>query len=201
MSDAVDTRSIAGGDDHEAAITLGEVDIALAWNVRGNAADAPFVSHVQRVLRLPLPAPMTSTYGEHDALLWLGPRSWLFVAGASATRDDFDAARRAINAAGGALFDVSSSQVAWTIRGAAAGRVLNRSCPLDFHPHAFPPGYCAQSMLGHINALFHRPDASPAFVVMVARSYAADAWRALSDSAASDGCSVAARAPFARLSR
>jgi sarcosine oxidase subunit gamma len=173
----------------EAAVTLGDVDIALAWNVRGDAAQPAFVDATGSVLGLPLPLkPNTSARADGSALLWLGPRSWLYVVMGDAAHDDFDAARRTINAAGGALFDVSSSYVAWTIAGAASARVLNRGCPLDLHPAAFAPGRCAQSVFGHVNALLYRPDERSAFVVMVARSFAADAWTRLSECALTDGC-------------
>jgi sarcosine oxidase subunit gamma len=129
-------------------------------------------------------------------VLWLGARSWLFVGGPGAARADFDVARVALNDADGALFDLSASHAAWTVAGAAALRVLNRSCPLDLHARAFPPGRCAQSLLGHINALFYRPDERAAFIVVVARSLAADAWRALRAAAATDGYRVAPAVPF-----
>ena len=125
----------------EVSVTLGDVDIALAWNVRGDAAQPAFVDATGSVLGLSLPLqPNTSARADGKALLWLGPRSWLYVVMGDAAHDDFDAARKAINASGGALFDVSSSYVAWTIAGEASVRVLNRGCPLDLHPAAFGPG-------------------------------------------------------------
>jgi sarcosine oxidase subunit gamma len=172
----------------EARVTLGDFDLARAWNVRGDPAQAAFVAAAGTVLGLALPLqPTTSACAGGAALLWLGPRSWLHVVTGHAPDDDFDAARKAINAAGGALFDVSSSYVAWTIAGEAAARVLNRGCPLDLHPAAFESGRCAQSVFGHVNALIYRPDERTAFVVMVARSLAADAWARLVECAASDG--------------
>ena len=177
-----------GASDTTAAVMLGEVPLARAWNVRGDPRNEAFVSEASRVLALRLPVDaMTSTRDERETLLWLGPRSWLYVAGDASKHDGFDSARRAINAAGGALFDVSAGYVAWRIDGAAAARVLNRACPLDLHPRAFPPGHCAQSVLGHINALFYRPQEAPSFVVLVARSFAADAWHTLCEAARSDG--------------
>jgi heterotetrameric sarcosine oxidase gamma subunit len=128
-------------------------------------------------------------------LFWTGPRSWLYVTGA-APREDLDAARAALNEAGGALFDLSASYVAWSVAGAAAARVLNRGSPLDLHPRAFPPGRCAQSLFGHVNALFYRPDERAAFLVLVARSLAANAWRDLCAAAATDGYRIAQPAPF-----
>lgn len=183
--------------EDRAAVTLGEVSLACAWNIRGNPAQAAFVAEVPRGLGLALPLePMTSTSGDAGVMLWLGPRSWLFVAGARSPPNAFDATRKALDDRGGALFDVSASYVASSITGAAAARVLNRSCPLDFHPRVFPAGHCAQSVLGHINALFYKPDEPPAFIVMVARSLAADAWDGLCASAAADGYRTAPPTPF-----
>ena len=122
--------------------------------------------------------------------LWLGPGSWLLVAPEEIAGDDFDARRDALNAAGGALFDVTASRVAWTIAGAHAATVLAKGCPLDFHPRAFAEGACAQSVFGQINALIVRRAASPVFTLMVARSVARDAWLALCRSAAPYGYEV-----------
>ena len=172
----------------EAFVTLDEIEVARAWNVRGDPAQPAFVDAVSTTLGLALPLqPNTSARADGSALLWLGPSSWLYVAMREEPSEDFDAARRAINAAGGALFEVSSSYVAFAIAGDASARVLNRGCPLDLHPRAFAPGCCAQSVFGHVNALLYRPDERFAFVVMVARSFAADAWAHLVECAATDG--------------
>lgn len=177
-----------GAPDAMATVTLGELPLARAWNVKGDPRGEAFVAEASRVFALRLPVdPMTSTRDDDEALLWLGPRSWLYISFDASRHGDFDAARRAINAARGALFDVSASYVAWRIDGAAAARVLNRACPLDLHSRAFPPGHCAQSVLGHINALFYKPNEAPSFVVLVARSFAADAAHTLREAARSDG--------------
>ena len=129
-------------------------------------------------------------------MLSLGPKSWLLVAGPTSSPEHFNMTRVALNAVDGALFDVSSSYVGWLIAGGGAARVLNRSCPLDFDPSVFPAGRCAQSMLGHINALFYKVDERPAFIVMVARSFAVDAWRDLRTSAKTDGYRIVTPASF-----
>jgi sarcosine oxidase subunit gamma len=169
-------------------LAIGEIVLGHAWNLRGDPGNDAFVSAVPRVLGVPLAhAPLTSTRTDAVALLWLGPRSWLRVGREASTRDDYESARRAVNAAGGALFDVSASYVGWRVSGASVARVLNRACPLDFHPRAFTAGHCAQSLLGHVTALFHRPYDEPSFIVMVARSFAADALHALHEAARSTG--------------
>ena len=183
------------------ALAISETDVALAWNVRGDPARAAFVAAVETALGVSLPMRPNasargialptqlhaSERGGAGMLLWLGPRSWLFVTGQPAANGAFEATRKTLNDAEGALFDVSSSYVAWTISGDAAARVLNRGCPLDLHPAVFRPGACAQSVLGHVNAIFYRPDKRGAFIVMVARSFAADAWEQLETYASTDG--------------
>ncbi len=70
--------------------------------------------------------------------------------------------------------------------------MLAKSCPIDFHPDAFPVGACAQSVFGRVNALFYRQDAGPTFVLFVGRSFARDVWRTLCESSAQYGYDVVA---------
>ena len=180
--------TLPGAGDAETSVSFAPIAIGTGWNIRGNAAYAPFADAVQRALGIAMPtAPNTSARRGDAALLWLGPRSWLYVAGAGAAAPGFDATRHALNAASGAVFDVSASNVGWSVAGTAASRVLARACPLDLDARAFPRGHCAQSLLGHIGALLHRPDDDPRFVVLVARSFAQDAWHCLQASAAAEG--------------
>ena len=175
------------------AVSISDVAMTLAWNVRGDAASGGFATAVQRVFGLMLPTQaLTSTHSDDAALLWLGPASWLYVARADSSRISFDDARRSLNATGGALFDVSSSYVGWRVAGPASPHVLNRACPLDLGEAAFPPGHCAQSTVGHMTVLVHRPAASAAFIVLASRSYARDALHLLRLSALTEGCDAPA---------
>lgn len=161
-------------------VTLHELTFAIGWNVRGDARRIDFASTVRQAFGVPLPAPLASASDDGTTVLWLGPRSWLVVMGVQRSEHDFERTRVVVNAAGGALFDVSASYVGWSIEGANARAALNRSCPLDLRDRSFPAGHCAQSMLGHVNALIYRPGEAPAYFVMVARSLARDAWHTLS---------------------
>ena len=75
--------------------------------------------------------------------------------------------------------------------GPRATTVLAKGCPLDFHPRAFPANTCAQSLFGHVNALFIKRDDAPTFTVLVARSFARDVFHALIESAGQHGVDVA----------
>jgi sarcosine oxidase subunit gamma len=86
-----------------------------------------------------LAPPTPNTTARHAALtgLWLGPTSWLLVASDAPALTAFAAQRDAVHAAGGALFDVGASSLAWTVGGPHAVTVLAKQCPLDFHVRAF----------------------------------------------------------------
>jgi sarcosine oxidase, subunit gamma len=177
------------------AVTLAEISIAVAWNVQGDPAHAPLLAAARRCFGVELPlVPNTTTRGEPWTALWLGPTSWLLVAHAASSEVPqlaaFTEGRDSLNAVGGALFDLSASRIAFEIGGKHAASVLAKACPLDFHISAFPAGHCAQSLLGHVNALIFRPEATPAFTVMAARSFASDVWRSLRLSSAQYGYDV-----------
>ena len=95
------------------------------------------------------------------------------------SRPVFSRKRDALNAAGGALFDLSASRVGFCLQGKGATDVLAMGCPLDLHPRAFRSGQCRQSMFGHVNALLLKTDEVPTFVIMVARSFARGVWQTL----------------------
>ncbi|MEP7328761.1 MAG: sarcosine oxidase subunit gamma family protein [Betaproteobacteria bacterium] len=181
-------------------LVLREATLAATWNVQGDPARGSLVTDVARLFDVALPLdPNTATCTAAVVAMWLGPRSWLLIAGAGGPANalvEFDAKRDALNMGGGALFDVSASRVAYTLRGSNAATVLARGCPLDFSARVFAPGHCAQSMFGHVNALIYRHAATPAFTVMVARSLAVDVWRGLCVAASADGYDVQAPAPF-----
>ena len=155
-------------------LTIHEATIARAWNVQGDPSR----------MGLALPGPNAVTRANGAAILWLGPRSWLFIG-------------ERVDAAGGVAFDVSASRVAWTVRGDAAKRLVNKHCPLDLRTPAFPPGTCAQSVFGQVNVLCYRHLARDGFTLMVARSFAQDVQHRIEASAAQYGFDVLAPRPFA----
>lgn len=180
------------------AVFLSEGTIATAWNVQGDADSSPLRAEVQRIAGVALPAAAnTASQGIGIVALWLGPQSWLLVAADAAALGDFTGARDALNAADGALFDVSASRVAYVVDGPRAVDVLATGCPLDFDPRVFSAGQCRQSLYGRVPALFYRHGEPPACTVLVARSFARDSWHSLCTAAAPYGYTVRAAARFA----
>ncbi len=175
-------------------VRLQALDIVTAWNLQGPGASAPLIAAVFERFGLTLPRePNRFRRGEDALALWLGPASWLLLTKKQYAPADFDAARDAFNAQRGALFDLSQSRVAWRIAGEQATAVLNSGCPLDLDSPAFGRNACAQSLFGHVPALLYR-ETPAALVLLVARSYARDAWQLLCSSAAQYGYDVAAPA-------
>jgi sarcosine oxidase subunit gamma len=174
-------------------LALAPLTIASAWNVQGERAAG--VARDRFGVALDATPGSVTTSGDVTAL-WLGPRSWLLVSGVPLA--DFAAARDALCAAGGALFDLSASRVGYAVRGRRAVDVLAAGCPLDLDADAFAPGRCAQSVFARVNALYCR--AADGFVVMVPRSFARDVWHGLCEAGREYGYEVesaqAWRAPY-----
>lgn len=201
-SGPIDAGSVVSGKvGHYGAsatgLTIAEVTIAAAWNVQGDATRPDFVEEATRLFDVVLPTkPNTTARSDTLTALWLGPTSWLLVAGGASTLTDSVAKRDALNQQQGALFEVSASRVAWSLAGSRIAELLAKGCPLDFHPRAFAVGGCAQSVYGHVNVLIEKRDETPTFTLMVARSLARDVDRALGVAAAQYGFDVLAARPY-----
>ena len=178
-------------------ITLAEATVAAAWNVQGRLPNAAFQDKARELFGVTLPMePNTIARSDTLSALWLAAASWLLIEGSASALIDFAAKQDALNAVGGALFDLSSSRAAWKISGIHAATLLSKHCPRDFHPRAFASGTCAQSLFGHVNALFVRSEDASGFTLMVARSFAHDVWHALCESAAQYGYDVQPTTPY-----
>ena len=201
MAEAHDGRIGSTAPGHYGAVgsgvTLAEATIVSAWNAQGDPARPAFVEEARRLFDVALPlAPNTTARTDKLTALWLGPESWLLATGAASALVDYAVKRDALNAAGGALFEVFASRVAWTISGPHTIDVLAKGCPLDFHRRVFAAATCAQSVFGHVNVLIDKRDDEPTFTLMVPRSFTRDVWHALCEAAAQYGYDVLPPVPF-----
>lgn len=116
-------------------------------------------------LTLPREACRTTSALGIDAL-WLGPDEWLLLT-------DHTVPPRlaaALEAHPHALVDISHRQAAWQVAGRNAVTLLNAGCPLDLHPHAFPPGACTRTLLGKVEIVLWRI-APENFQIEIGRSF------------------------------
>jgi sarcosine oxidase subunit gamma len=168
---------------------LGKIDL------RGDPHDRAFMAAVGRVLDLLLPSePCTSAAKAQIAALWLGPDEWLVTCPAHDVPRLVGTLREALADVHAAITDVTDGRIALRVAGASARDVLAKGTPLDLHPRAFPPGSCAQSLLGKAAVLIHLLDddleRGPSFDVYVGRSFAHYLWTWLEDAGREYGVQI-----------
>ena len=136
--------------------------VETAWIVQG----------VDSALGVPLAPPHRWLRNGQWTSYWLGPQQWLIT---HPQRDDYEAQRDKVIAAGGALFDVSDARVALR----ANAEPLSKGCSVNFDPAAFPPGECRSTRLARVGVLIAREETG--FLLFAPRSYAESlrSWLAL----------------------
>ena len=138
---------------------------------------------------LPPPEPNRSIIVGSSQICWIGPHRWWIIetevgAGVEAI------AKRLGD--GAAVTDQGHGRTCIRLAGPRARDLLSKGCTLDFHPSRFSAGHCAQTNLGHVNALINCLDDAPVFDLFVMRSYAVSFWQWLTDAANEFGYSVTA---------
>jgi sarcosine oxidase, subunit gamma len=133
-----------------------------AWIVQG----------VDSALGFPLSPPHRWLRHGQWTSYWVGPQHWLIT---NPQREDYEAQRDKVIAAGGALFDVSDARV--TLR--ASAEALSKGCGVDLDLAAFPPGECRSTLLARVGVLIARDETG--FLLFAPRSYAQSlrSWLAL----------------------
>ena len=133
-------------------------------NLRGDPGEVAF-----RGVELPV-EPCTWHHAGETAVYWLGPDEWLIVVPAG-TEADLERGLRDTLAGSFSIVDTSGANCFLNLSGPAAGRVLQKSSPYDFHPRNFPAGRCVQTVFAKASALV-AGQADGSFDLVVRRSYA-----------------------------
>ena len=137
-------------------------------NLRGDAVEVR--KGVAEALGVDLPVtPCTFVRTGDVAVYWLGPDEWL---AAVPNGEQAQLATRLRGSLDGhfSIADVSGGQTLLEL-GAGAGEILKQSSPCDFHPRAFPPGRCRQTMFAKTHALV-AANSNGTFHLIVRTSYA-----------------------------
>lgn len=154
------------------AVELRDGEASGLLNLRGAVQNAAFRERVADLLGVALPiAPHQCARGEAAAAYWLGPDEWLVavVAGAEA---GLETRLRQALVGGFAVTDTSGGYARFELGGTRAEDVLRKSSSCDFHPSAFQPNRCVQTVFGKTHALIClRPDRR--WEIFVRASYAA----------------------------
>jgi sarcosine oxidase subunit gamma len=174
-----------------AGITLSERPFRAMLNLRGDPADARFLSAVRTAADVELPVePNTTRRAGSLTALWLGPYEWLLTAPAGEERVLVPAIRAALGDRHAAVVDLTESRTVIAVSGAPARDLLAKGCTLDLHPRAFPVGACAQTGLARAGVILHLVDEAPTFEITILRSFADYMWVWLADAAQEYGVAL-----------
>jgi sarcosine oxidase, subunit gamma len=139
---------------------------------------------------MPPETPNRVASGETASVLWVGPGRWLIVHKPDGMPRLMSRLREALPSDLASVIDLGESRSVIRAAGPKLRDVLAQGTGIDLHRSAFPPGACAQTMLGHINALLHAVDDTPTIDIYVARSFALTFWEWLMEAAAASGYRV-----------
>ncbi len=184
----------ASGDPaDDAAVVISERPFLGHVDLRGDPADGGFTSAAEAVLGFRLPTKPNTTAGKGGLLaLWLGPDEWLVVTPPDAQTSLAQSLESALDGVHSTVTDVTGGQTVVTVSGPRARDVLAKGCPLDLHPAVFRHGDCAQTLLAKANVTIYCVDDSPAYELIVRRSFADYTALWLQDAALEYGCTVVA---------
>ncbi len=183
-----------------AGVAMGERPHRGMVNLRLDPGNAEAMAAFESAFGFALPAANTSAGDADTIALWLGPDEWwLVVPGPEpeAGPELAEKLRAALTGHFAAVTEVGESRTCIRVSGPSARALLQKGCPLDFHPRAFTAGACAQSCLAKATVLIYLgADESvtegPIFDIYVARSFAEYLWAWLEDAGAEYGVTVVA---------
>ena len=152
-------------------------------NVKGEADSDVFLAGIKAATGVVLPlVPNTVSEGDDYVIYWLAPNEWL-IQSTQPRVPVIDAALSKLLAGQFAsVVDVSSGNTTLVMTGEKVSAVLQKGCPLDFHPRVFAVGQCAQSHYFKAGIVL-RPLANGNVEVIIRRSFADYFGRILVDAA------------------
>ena len=117
------------------------------------------------------PPPGRTATGGDVTFLWTGQEQWFVEAPESAV-GGLEALLRETFADVAAVTDQSDAWAQLRLEGARSRAVLEKLCPLDLHPSAFPPGTTARTTMEHLAAIITLRDDYGTFSILTPRSSA-----------------------------
>ncbi|QRX84997.1 sarcosine oxidase subunit gamma [Glaciimonas sp. PAMC28666] len=152
-------------------------------NVKGEVDSDVFLAGIKAATGVVLPiVPNTVAEGEDYVIYWLAPNEWL-IQSTQPRVPVLDAAlSKLLTGQFAAVVDVSSGNTTLVMSGEKVRAVLQKGCPLDFHPRVFTVGQCAQSHYFKAGVVL-RPLGNGNVEVIIRRSFADYFGRILADAA------------------
>ncbi len=184
-----------------AGVAMGERPHRGIVNLRLDPGNAEAMAAFESAFGFALPAAANTTAGDADTIaLWLGPDEWWLVVPGPDPEAGLALAeklRAALTGRFAAVTEVGESRTCIRVSGPSARALLQKGCPLDFHPRTFAAGACAQSILAKAGVTLHlfadeTVTEGPIFDIYVLRSFAEYLWAWLEDAGAEYGVTVIA---------
>ena len=140
-------------------------------NMRGDAADAAFLSGASSGLGQALPLERNTISRSRHRIYWLGPNEWQVVTDLGNVAELVDKLRRALAGQHVSINDVSGGYRTFHLSGSDVPELLAKGCTLDLHPSVFQMGACAQSGLAKTIVLLGYIEEAPVYEIIVRRSF------------------------------
>ena len=154
------------------ALSMEEKPFLELINLKGEADSALLLKAVKSLTGATLPLQSnTVTESEQFTIYWLAPNEWLIQSKEPRLPALCTDLAGALAGQFASVVDVSSGNTSLLLSGVKAREVLQKGCPLDFHPAVFAPGQCAQSHYFKTGVLL-RPLADDAYELIIRGSFA-----------------------------
>ena len=151
--------------------------------------DTPF-EKVQQCLGIGLPLNPGWVAANGVTVVWQAFDEWLLLTADGGQNALLERLRSALDGRHAAITDVSDLRAGFEIRGPRSRDLLAKGCAIDLHPRVFTTGDCAQTALARVRVTLRQLDDTPAYQVLVERSYAQFLWDWLTDAALEFGSST-----------
>ncbi|HWW08489.1 sarcosine oxidase subunit gamma [Collimonas sp.] len=153
------------------AVSMEEKPFLELINLKGEADSAVLLKAVKSLTGAALPLqPNTLAESEQFTIYWLAPNEWLIQSKEPRLPTLCADLAGALAGQFASVVDVSSGNTSLVLSGVKAREVLQKGCPLDFHPAVFALGQCAQSHYFKTGVLL-RPLADGAYELIIRRSF------------------------------
>lgn len=179
-----------GGADGSAGVTIAERIGVRLLHVCPLKEPGPRARQaIEAITRLTPPDRPRRVGGGGLSLVGLAPDRWLVVGDGPASSASIE--RLVVRLDGlAAIADQSDAYGVLRLWGPRVRDALAKGCPIDLHPSVFGPGDAATVPIASVPCRLWQVDATPAYDILVPRSYAASFWHWLTASAAEYGFEV-----------
>ena len=166
-------------------LIIKEVSPIMKLNIKGKKKE--FFTNVGKTLNMILPTEAnTSTTSDKLTSIWLSPDEWMIFSNDIIDKNDNNYEIENLlylnikNNNIGSVSDVSDQFVMINLEGKKIFELLSSGCPLNFNEFNKKKGSTAQTILNHIDVIFHHKS-SDSINLFIRRSFSEHLWSWIND--------------------